>query len=774
MARVQTQYQGRGEQPQAVQAQTIQPIQARFDPNDSGAFQLAKALGAVDTDKWGQRIEQTMGTKEDEEKKKARAFANSVTVDELGKRIKDGKMLPSQSPAFIAALQHIHGENSQATFERDTYSKVQSGELTFKSQQEIDEYLTKGRNQALEGQSKYAITGFDKGYNGFRDKITSANTKMMNEKAVEAGLQQSTDALGNEVLKVTSPEFKGTPADAAKTILGKYKLLTSTSLLRDDARKEALTSVLTTLAGSGQKDLADAILNEKLDNGVTVRSVIGEPKAVSLSIAAEGKRDQSQRQEEDVQRRPLHDAALKGEMDEKALDAHAKKYERVITTGTYEALKNTNRAAQDRLMRENEKAKMRLFSASSEAQAEQNVRSAARLGNLSTLKQQTYVDENGETKTLDHEKIAQDEIATRVAAAKLPIQEEIKVWATNDVESPELAKQIKGGAANIASVGWSHDGKNIGVLNPQGQQAIETFMLVNKTDPKYAERLAGKGYQDLSDIEFHAGFMGGDVNAAATLVNQINRSGIKASDYGSLTKKVQGSVDAVVNPGFWAGKANWWGGLWGNDQVNLTSVASVIRRRAEALVMSGQVPDADAAVQSVVKHLSDPKVTTVLNNTVYFNKDLPNVPAGEDRGKLFERFIREGPGQLAKDQQMGGDVRLEPNQTGGYTAWIGGVPLIDKENRVVMIQKKEIEQWADKTVKSDLNFNREFQDFKNRTGRELAKQPKRTLEQSDLYVQNTLNTPEGFRKIIADGNQNKPVSELYKIYRPKKPGSDDR
>jgi hypothetical protein len=76
--------------------------------------------------------------KETEDRDRASTYANSMTVDELGKRIKAGDMLASESPVFAATVQHIWGQNTQASMERDVMSKVNKGELKFNSPEEID------------------------------------------------------------------------------------------------------------------------------------------------------------------------------------------------------------------------------------------------------------------------------------------------------------------------------------------------------------------------------------------------------------------------------------------------------------------------------------------------------------------------------------------------------------------------------------------------------------------------------------------------------------
>ena len=119
-----------------------------------------------------------------------------------------------------------------------------------------------------------------------------------------------------------------------------------------------------------------------------------------------------------------------------------------------------------------------------------------------------------------------------------------------------------------------------------------------------------------------------------------------------------------------------------------------ISRRAELLVQSGQVKDPETAVKATVEYLANPAVTSKVNGTLYYNKDLPTAPKGEEPSKWFGRFIDEVPGKLATDRKMDHkDVRLEVNQAGGFTAWIAGVPLTDTKGNVVTYTKQQVSEW---------------------------------------------------------------------------------
>jgi hypothetical protein len=765
--RVQTQYQGRGEELQIITPETVQPIRARMASGGAG-FELAKALGAIDTQAISQQVSHIGEAKAQEERKAAETYANGLTVDELGQRVKEGAVLPSQSPAFVAALQHIYGENTQSTFERDTLSKLQTGELKFSAPEEMDKYLTEHRNEALTGASKYTVAGYDKAYNQFRDKAISANTQLLNQQAVEHGVQEASDNLTTVFSQVTQPGYKG---DAAQALVDRFKLLSASSLLRDDARKEALSGLAAQIATTGNQALLQGLLDKKLDSGLSIRSALGDTKAVSLLQHAEAMDDKNQRQRVDVEVRPFLDKADRGELDGKEFEQWATKNERWVSTGTLHSITSANQAAQERALRALDKARMVAAAERSESQARQLVGTAIHGGNLAFLPQQKVVSPTGEVKDFDTKKAAQEILQADVERMKMPLGKATEYWATNNVENPEWQREIQAGASNVASVGWSYDGKNIGQLNPQGQKAIETFIRINTTHPAYAEKLVGSGkdYKTLSDIQFlmeKGGFP--NVSDAAALVNQSNRSGIEKGDGGPMTKAIHSAVNDVVNPGFWSAKVSWIGGMFGNDQVNLTSVQAVIRRRAELLVMSGQVPDAAAAVKATVEYLSNPAVTTKINNTLYLNKDLPAVPKGEEPGPLLERFIKAVPGHLATAQQMGGDVRLEPNAYGGFTAWIGGRPLIDQRGQVQVYQKEQISQWIDGALKGDRMqrvADRNYDLWKSRMESEwITVTGPDALPGRGQAVYNGMTSRESYEKFLKDGHAGKPAKELVELF----------
>lgn len=706
MPRVQVGYDPRAEALQTTAAPNIQTEQARNDPNGSKAFQLAAALGAPSVQ---QGLQSLMQKSQERDMEKAQAYANSMTVEELGKQIKDGKILPSQSPAYVATVQHIYGENTLAGFERDTISKMERGELKFKDQAEIDAYLKDYRDKTLGGQSDYAVAGFDKKYNQFRLNLGAANAKLRDAEFVTRGTQEAQDNL-----TTIMDEVKGKPPEEqAAAIVERYQLLRKTSLLKDEQGKEALSQVMAQAVATGNTALIEQLAKTKLDNGLSIGAVLGAKQVAAFQQQAVAVDDRTQRQRIDVEIRPFLDLADKGELTGKKqeeFDAWIKKNEKYVTTSTIHAITNGQRAAEARAEKAAAQAQLLNVAEQSQAAADQAIATSVSQGNFAFLPGQKVINPStGAYEELGEKqkKKAEDTINKMVTANNLPLDKQMQLWSTNGLQNPEWEKQIQAGVSNVASVGWAYDGKNVGQLNPQGQAAIARYIELAAVNPGEADKYAGskENQRLLSDIKFmmEKGGMP-NVNDAAAFVNQVNRRGIEVGDAAIKRDQIKGAVDDIVNPSFYSGTVNWVTTLFGgNEQVNLTAIGSDIRRRAELLVQSGQVPDAKAAVKSSVEYFANPAVTTKINNTLYFNKDLPTVPKGENTGDWMERFIKEVPGKIATDQKMDGSrVRLEPNTTGGFTAWVGGVPITDDKGTVLNYSKNNISEWINNAHQSDL------------------------------------------------------------------------
>lgn len=276
MAREQVQYRGSSEELRTVQAPNIAAVQARFDPRSSKAFALAEVLGASSTaaviDKLSQRVN------EDEEKR-AESFASSMTVEELGRAVRNGEVLASKSPIFRATVEHIYGENLASKLQSQINSRLEAGE-TFGAPREIDEYLVKTRTDLLGGQSQYAVAGFDKSFNKIRQQAVAANERAVSKKLEERAVALATDKF-SEIYKNQDPNVSA--EQRVENIVQNWQVFRRDGLLGNTERqREIMMNVLTQAAQNKDTGFLDRMLDQKLSDGITVRSFIKPDKAIAL------------------------------------------------------------------------------------------------------------------------------------------------------------------------------------------------------------------------------------------------------------------------------------------------------------------------------------------------------------------------------------------------------------------------------------------------------------------------------------------------------------
>ena len=640
---------------------------------------------------------------------KGTADANSMTLDELSKKVRRGDMLQSHSPAYSAAVQHIYGMNEMERQQSDTMSKLTKGELSFADPAAMDKYLVDQRNQAMAGQSQYTVAGFDKGWDQFGKQAIAANTRMNDAAAVARGTQEGTDSLVSAVTHVTSPEFAGTPADAARHLTNQVTMLDVTGVFALPAqRKAALDSTASSLAASGSHAVLKEFLASTLEGGSTVSSTLGKEKDRTLMNHALSTDDGNQHRRVDVELRPFLELAHKGELtgaERKKLDAWVVTNDRWVNTSTMESVLNTQRMSADRIQRANDGAEAQREFDSSKARAEGEADNALRGGSAASAPTIYALNKSGEEVPFDMKRYAEKRIPELVKEGNLNQQQEAMFWFSNNVTNPVWKSEIGAGIPNIASLGWKSDGKNVGVLNPAGQAALATYSRLHKMNPAGAEEYAGKDARMLSMIlqAQEVGFP--EINTAAALVRSVMTS--KISDQATAIK--MNEVDSLVrefhSPTFFSlgnnSVAAYISDVFGapkNTSLNLDSISARVADHAKLLVAAGGMSK-EQAVQAAVSYYANPAVTTRLNNTIYENKYLPKVPGVPNTNKLFEEFILTGPGALASAQGFEPTAtHLQPNPTDGtFTAWVGGGPMRGADGQMIIYEKSMIEQWIKAT-----------------------------------------------------------------------------
>ncbi len=767
MARVQAEYQQRVAALQAVAAPQTQMEQFSADPESSSAFQLARALGVADTRPLMNGLVEDQKAKDEAA---ARAYANSMTIDELGQKIKGGEMLPSQSPVYVATVQHLYGENSMNQIENKMASDLTSGELKLDSPAAVDKYLTDARNTHLSGQSPYTIAGFDKGWGKLRESMITANTRMQDKEYTAHGVATATTALTN----LAGKDATGTVQEQALAIVDMHELLRGNHvLMTPDASREALRGVLAAAAAAGNKDLVDALLVSKQDNGETVSSVVGVEQGITFSQQADQKRKSVGNQRVDTEIRPFVMDADKGLLDVPKFDEYVKGHEEYISTSTYHHIVSSNERAIEVRKKQNALAVFDASRVQSDQAARRAISASLATGTFSQLPVQKVVGSDGTLEDAKQVAIAQ-EVLEDLTKGKPP-EERLAIFSRNNVPDEALKTRLLGGLANLATVGWKYDGKNIGELSPVGSAAFDEFIQVNKVNPDYAKNLVGeKAYGTLSEIEFMnvKGGAGG-VKEAARVVNEANQSGITKEDFDkNYRADVNAAVLKVVSPGMVSAIGGWWDGLFGNETPNLTVIHSLIRKHTELLVRSGVEPS--VAVETSVRYLADPSRSTKINNTVYPNSALPRVPQGEQVGKWMERFKKEVPQRISKDLHVESDnIVLMPQTTGAFIAMNGGLPVHDKDGNTIQFTKEEFQSWVETSMKSDTHKKADaanYELFKARIEQEMIKQLPRdalpgTAEGARQTTLKTVGSRQAYDRFLKEGTADKHIDDLKKIHK---------
>lgn len=646
--------------------------------------------------------------KEADDAEAAKRWAQSMTVAELGRAIKEGKMLPSQSPVFVGTAQHIWGVNSHEAGMRDLTTKLTTGELKFDSPEAADTYLTEWRNTTLAGASKYAVSGFDKAYTQTRDKVMDQVSRINDQKWVENAAVQATDYLSNSLNKVASPEFKGTPQEAIQEVMKDYQLLRHTKTLPDAAGKQALMDLGTRIASSGRKDLLTAYLDSDLEGIGKVRGMLGETKAATWENHAGAVYDGQQRKRIDDEVLPYYTQASSGQLNPDkfrawALSPSNKDY---ISSATIHSIEQANLAALARQQRDFEKSQIAGAVAASGAAADRAIEAALVNGNLPMVmgtRKPQVLSSSGEVKDLSDSDVKEraEKIAVRRSEG-LPFEQQVGFFAQNGLKNPNWEATIQAGFFNLNTIGVDSKGKPTGSLNDAGKQAVELFKKLD-TYGDYAKSLMPeKQYQRFSDISFLTR-MGRSVDDAAGISTAADTKVVEGSDVDKLVKKVHAQVGQIQSDPFY--KWDWAQRAWGDNTVaNTAQMTGTLRRYATLLAHSGQYGDADSAIDAAFRHLALPNISAKVNGTVYLRSELPTGPESRSQEEWFERYISEVPKARAKELGFAENaVRLEFDPTiRAYRGFVGIVPLENADNSLLVVTKSDIQDWYATKEKVDL------------------------------------------------------------------------
>lgn len=696
MPRVQVGYDPRAEALQTTAAPNIRAVKARFDPRDSSAYQLAEALGAKSVQ---QGLADALSRSQENDVKNAKTDINSLTAGQLAEKVKSGEILASKSPVYRATIEHVDGENDVNKVEQELTSKLTRGEI-FKDPEDLEDYLIKERNKALAGKSQFAIAGFDKSWAQFRQRAAVANNKAIDGQYMEKNQQVAADSFSKELDDSKREGLQ--PADKVTRLIGKYDLLRSSSVLSSDKSQErALKDIALRLSSDGDTETLKLFLDTKLpNNGPSIRAKLGTQDSEIILKSGEANLDKKIREVTDDEFLPLREQANEG-IDPATFDKRLEEFyqprKKYISSETVAGLKQRNRAAVAQKAATLEKINKKLVEDNEDAQAvqlmEQRIADGKPVMDLTTPSGRVL-------KAQDLGEAAMGKIIR--ANPDMPFAEQVRRYALGGVDNKAWKREFGTALFNIGEVNIDATGKRTGDLMPATTEALDRFAMVRQVSEGYARDLAGgdKNYEMLTHIQALRENGIGDVNMAAALVNQKARRNMSAKVWGNIQEEVTTELEKTLNPGVFSQR--FWGelfrGEFGNSEKNVLPIKNGVRSLAETYLGASVAKDGKDAVRMAGEYYAKPSITTQINNTIYLNKDLPELPAGVDRTAWFSKAMDEYVGGKLKTQGIKynrSDLTLIPQEGGNapYLIALRGQPTGE------YVTKKEIADWV--TSKKD-------------------------------------------------------------------------
>lgn len=707
-------------------APSFQDIQVRRDPNASKAYQLATQLGALEP-----QINDIKKQIDISDKQKAEALVNSMSTDELAAKIRANPLALAGSPVFNAHVNNLHYANIAHNAERDTLTKLSTGELVFENDpeaqkydaagklnpnyktgsQKLEQHLLDQRNQMLQGADQYGVAGYDRNWQPFVQKALQDNSENLALNSLNYAKGVANDSYSAAIAG------QGTPEEKVARFMQVDGSIKNITLPKD--RAEVRIAALEKLALAGDPETVKGILETKLDNGITLGSTLGKNHAATLL------------------ERAMH---------------------------TYES--NLN------------KAQVQFFKAQADAsvaKADDEIANAVKndLGTEVRTQQPIFKDDgtSGYRPSAPVLERAVDEFAR---SHKLNPVDRLQKFVSNGVDDKDSQRLVEGGAQSLASITWGDDGKPTGQLSPQFKKGQELYQAAKMVDPtgNLSKKLAGsednaRMYESIDMLSR----ITGKTTEEAALVEARYQYSVKTGL--PTIKGADGAGSTIVdslNNGFFMRN------LFGADDNPVRNTDNVKKEVAETikkLVYAGSsVADATKLVQDNIAS----NVANINGNLIY-RRSIPTIPelVGKDSQvvggseTMMKRFLSDIGGQAAS--QSGFDpkeVEVSVSPTGDlFTLNVRGSPLNGNGHQFVYTSN-DIQNW----MKADIPHVKV--EMAQKTAREAYGYVLKNKLITDTSAANVnarstntplveyLSSPHGYRKMVDAGMLKKPLEEQLK------------
>ena len=616
-----------------------QDIQVRNDQMSNKSMQLAAQLGAQ-----GPAINKVWDYVAEGEREDAANTVNSMSREDLAAGIKDNSLNRVFSPVYNATLKNLHYANTAAGLQRDTLTKLTTGELSFDNDpehmkgtaeyrtgdQKLNQYLLEQRNNTLAGADKFGVAGFDKNWTQFVAQAQTSNAQILAKRQVENGIATANDTLRNAIAgPMTDDQLQS-------NFLKSWAVVTEKSgpLLTDAAKKESLKDITYELAKQGHTSGLNKILDTKLDNGISVRAVLGGKEAAQLEYTASAILERKQN---------------KAEVD-------------MLKTASVESVNQNH-------------------------QEIANLVSQGR--GYAAPKEQRYLKPDG---TWGYQSTSEDVYRAVDQKTKgMSLAGRIGEFNTQGIVDVQSQNTIQAGINNLSSITWNAEGKQVGEYNPQFDEAFKTYQTAKMVDPAYAGKLAGDGAKMFEDVEILRQTMGMDTQGAALVVAQARNNPTYINGNDKITKQ----VDKVVNDL----NPSWFGNLFGTDYItgNVSNIRADVKRSAELMIAQGADPD--KVLTDLGTYLQ--KNTANINGSLIYLRSVPSSSRSSEIAGGSVTQLKRLHEQIGTDIAMTNghdpkDVQMSVSKDGGlYTFTVQNQPIIIN-NRPMVLTKSQVEDWMER------------------------------------------------------------------------------
>lgn len=282
---------------QVIASPDIRPIQQRDDVNSSKGYQLARQLGALapEIDKAGDRMIAS-------DKEAAANLVGSMSTADLAQKIKEDPLSVTGSPIFNATVNKLHYQNIADANQQQTMQQLATGNLTFpddpentkydangqinpnwqSGNQKLDAYLVDQRNQSLAGANEFGIAGYDSSWQHYTKAAQLQNSETLAKQSLDFASNTYFTSLQNAI-GANTPDDKIQQNVKAVTDIAH---LPSGALMPPQARKPAYEAIAFELIKSGREEGLKNFLDTPLDNGQSIRGVVGVEQAAKMEYEA--------------------------------------------------------------------------------------------------------------------------------------------------------------------------------------------------------------------------------------------------------------------------------------------------------------------------------------------------------------------------------------------------------------------------------------------------------------------------------------------------------